>query len=221
MATTFQTIIDDAQRTFNDMPDATALTLVRDIDRRVLQHIPLYKATEDITLVAGTREYALNEATVRVWHAEYLEASNSDPEAMQAVQVEWLNQNVSGWRSTSRGRPREYYTDYNLSDLLIGFNPLPETSTSGGYPTVRCYVSRIRLAAQLTDTVPKGLTSDEVYKTGIRWLWAQETRLEEAEYWRGLYEKHLADEARHYADRLVQAPRSITPSWMPRGRGVV
>lgn len=221
MATTFQTIIDDAQRTFQDMPDATALTLVRDIDRRVLQRIPLYKTTEDITLVAGTREYALNEATVRVWHADYLESSTAEPEGLIATQIEWLNQNVPGWRNTEEARPREYYTDYDLSDLKIGFNPIPETSSSGGYPTVRLYVSRIRLSAGLSDTVPKGLTSDEVYKTGLRWLWAQETRLEEAEYWRGLYEKHLLEEEERYFSRTVQAPRQIVPSWFPRGRGVV
>lgn len=219
MASLFSAIIDDAQRTFPDMPDATALRLVQDIDNRVLQHIPLYKTTEDLTLVSGTREYEINDATVRVWHADYLESSTAQPEALRAVQIEWLNQNVSGWRNSETGTPREYYIDVQLAEVVVGFYPTPGTSTSGGYPTVRLYVSRTRTVAA-GDSVPKGLRSEEVYRAGIRWLWCVETRSDQADYWRKVYDDHLNEEHRVWFERMAQAPRNVVPM-VPRSAGVV
>ncbi len=219
MASLFSAIIDDAQRTFPDLTDATGLRLVQDIDNRVLQHIPLYKTTEDITLVSGTREYELNDATVRVWHADYLTSSTAQPEALTAVQLEWLNQNVAGWRNSETGTPREYYVDVQLAEVVVGFNPTPDASSSGGYPTVRLFVSRTRTIAA-GDSVPKGLRSEEVYRAGIRWLYAVETRSDQADYWKKVYDDHLNDEHRIWFERMAQAPRNIVP-FMPRGSGVV
>lgn len=175
MAITVASVLARIQRRFPDCSDAVATAYVNEVHQDLLRQLPIVTATEDISLVAGTQEYAYAEATIKIVSAEYF-GSATDRHHMFPTDLDHLNNNEPGWRSRGRGRPTRYYLWRDSSgNGVIGFDPTPVSTTSGGYPLVRLYQTRVETLTGASN-LPEGILSAELYVYGAQRRFALDNR---------------------------------------------
>jgi hypothetical protein len=167
MASTVTAILARFQRRFRQCEATYAQTLFDDAHRTILKKCEVRNTTRTITLTASTRQYDLNAAVFKV-HEAYYETS-SDPGDWTQLTETNLSKLVNkspGWRAgATDSTPTLYYITSAVSTDTaknqIGFDPIPDTTTSGGYPRVQLYVTEYA-ALSGSETVPENLL-DEFY----------------------------------------------------------
>lgn len=194
MSETVGTIFTDANIAMPDMdlasPYTTGLRHLNTVHKELCEEFRLYETSADLTLSTSAREYALAEGSVSVWSAEYRTTSTSAPfplipSSIPEFDAEWAN-----WRNDQiKGQPTMFYVDAKSDGTaVIGFDRIPATASSGGYPTVRCWISTYTAFTQTTDVISALCKTHWVYVYGLCSKFAKIRKNDEAEYWTALYE---------------------------------
>jgi len=183
-----------AKKRYPDLDDGgtDTATLMQEVHDDILARVPIVLAEENLTaLVVGTKTYAIDDSTLRVWVAYYIRSSSAqDDKKLTFTTERWLDLNRGRWRTAANGEPTYAYMTVNSSGArMLGFYKSPDTATSGSYPQVRLYVSRKQT---LTTNLPTIIDEMDPYLHGIWWrylmMWG---RMEEAD----AFKKELYDPA--------------------------
>jgi hypothetical protein len=210
MASTVTAIITEFRSLFyTDCSEATAQTLFNEAYKHVLMNIKCRTAEVILTVTAGTREYTLAEVNQQVNFA-YWEPSTDLASSwqLQECNLDSLSIVEPGWQSSggSTSQPTRYYTT-NVSNsdgaiIKIGLDPIPSTTSSGGYPRVRLNVTQYSTLTA-SETVPEGLLDDNVYLFYMAWRWAIRQDREQMNMWKDAYRESLAENQVFFQKRLV------------------
>lgn len=181
------------QRRFPDFTDALADEYMNQVHQDVLFQLPLITATEDISVTSGTQEYAYSESAIRLVAAEWV-TSATDRKPLEAVEMDYLNQEERGWRKLGSGTPSRYYHWRSATAYVVGLLPKPNQTTAT-YPVLRLHQTRIETITS-GDSLPKGLLTYDAYVYGALYRFALDNRAngEEVAMFKQLYEEAIAKE---------------------------
>lgn len=226
MADLVSTLTTDLQMAYDDMTSTLAERYINNVHSNVLERLGLRTASVNISLTAGTREYAYAAVNIHVKQVYYVFSSaTNDFKLLLPTSEDELDLQNRIWRlSTTQGTPGRYYmiskTNTDNTATYMGFDPIPDTSTSAGCPIVTIYgVQTVTLTA--TDTIPVELSSSQVYLDGAKWIHCKNTRRGEADYWREQYDQSMEDEVSFYNDRIRNYPSRFHLSGFVKGARVV
>lgn len=201
MAITVSTVQEKIQRRFPDCSDTVALEYINEVHQDLLRQLPLVTATEDISVTASTQEYAINESTIRICAAEWV-TSATERSPLTVTDYDYLNSEERSWRSRSAGTPSRVYLWRSATDNVIGMDPKPDQTTSGGYPVVRLHVTRV---ATLTggDSLPKSILTKDAYVYGamLRFAMDNRTYADEIPMLKAMYDEAIAAERKAFEFR--------------------
>lgn len=186
MAILYSDVIDQAQVAYPDLTNEKGLVYAQQVLDELVAEIPGIRDTVEtsISLTAGTREYALGTTYVarRIHTASYIESATSR-KRLELVTKSELDVRVPDWLqmtdSSERGAPIYcYFTDAaNAADAKstrkIGFHPIPDTTTSSGYPIAELRVSTVKTVAA-ADDIPAAFHHGRVFTAGIKFKYAQD-----------------------------------------------
>lgn len=150
--------------------------------------------TRDVTfssLVDGTREYDWAEADLRVYFATYyVDADNfsiltpTDEDNLRDVNPAWNADD------SDTGTPTSFYiasrvdaTSNKTGKLVIGFNPIPDTTTSAGYPKVVCHCESHASISGNTE-IPYSVLDEGYFVASMSEQWAREEDIAKVPIWR-------------------------------------
>ncbi len=201
------TVITRAQRIFKDLQSATIVDYINEVHDELCRDIPQILDTEDITLTAGTQDYALNELTLQVYHAEYwTNASTRRP--MNAFDVPGWNLQNPNWRAVGQNQPTYYAVWRNETDNILVLHPTPASSTVSSYPFVRLYVSRGE-ALDSGDNLPKNLGSADLYVFGVAMRYALDRVPAKYNFYKARYDEAFAREIRAKQINIKAPPKRV------------
>lgn len=207
MPVTVASVFTRVRRAFNDASDTVLLEYAQEVNDDIFTELDIKQDTEDISLAAGTIEYVLDEDIRKVLSAE-LRKSATDIRPLRAIGKSQLK---GAWRDGPRGDPGRFYTAGNSSGTrVVGFTPTPITTTSGGYPIVRLYVTRTSTLTALGN-LPLGMRSSDVYVFGINRRLCADSKRDEEAYWHEKYLEQLAKERALFWSQNVDSPPSMIP----------
>lgn len=203
------------QRRFPDFVDATADEYINLVHQELLWELPLITTSEDISLTAGTQEYAVNAECIRIISAE-LVSSATVRTPIEIVRKEYLDQVQPGWRSITRGTPSRMYLTRSTTAYTVGLLPIPVTTTSGGYPVLRLHESRTD-ELSTGDNLPQGLMTPDVYVYGALYRFALDNRAtdDEVAMFKKMFEESKQKERKRH-ESMSPAPVTV----MMRGLGM-
>lgn len=229
MASTKQSVINTFRSAgfYPDCPEAVANSLFNDAARTILKSLRVRNAEVVIALVAGQREYSLSDSVLGVVEAYYERSDRASEWALiEQATLDALARGEAGWRVGGvQGIPTRMYVGSggsgNSSALRVGFDPIPSTSSAGGFPRIRLYVTEY---AELTseEFVYSGLLTNDVYFFHMARAWARRQEPERAQFWEVCYHEALAEESAHVRGRAEGAVASrILSPFAGRLRGQV
>jgi hypothetical protein len=178
-----------------------ALEYINEVHADLLRQLPLVTATEDLSVTSGTQEYAINEATVRIVAAEWV-TSATERRSLVVTDYDYLNSEEPNWRRRSAGTPSRVYLWRSATDYVVGIDPKPNTTTSGGYPVLRLHATRVGTLTA-TGSLPKGIINKDVYAYGamLRFAMDNRTYADEVPTLKALFEEAVTAERKAYSDR--------------------
>lgn len=188
---------------------ARAQTLFDEAYKRVLKDIKCRTTEVTVSWTAGVREYTLAEVNQQVNFAVCKPSAESGGWAqLEEVSLDLLSVTEPGWTADTdnTSQPTRYYitsaVNGDSADLKIGFDPVPDTTTSGGYP---CVVLNVTQFSTLTgsETVPAGLLNDDPYLYYMAWKYATRQDKANALGYKAAFEEALAENQEFYQKRLV------------------
>lgn len=152
---------------YPDCDATTAGLLFDETHLEILDELKLRKSTLAISLTAGTREYTLSLTALHIEEAYYQPSVTVTTwKKLVPVSTEQLSDR-GNWRMQAQNQvPNQYYVSTaisgNTSVMVIGFDQLPPTTTSGSYPNVTLYGD---FSADLigSDSLPTAITYANVY----------------------------------------------------------
>jgi hypothetical protein len=204
MAETWQNAVADAKigcPAFPIYTDAVALRFGNRVHKELVEEFRLMTTTADLTLTTTDREYALDETHVAIWAADYLTTATATPYPLSETSVDELDTEDPGWRDPNiSGIPELFYQYQNSTGgAVVGFDRLPSTASTAGYPTVRIYVS-LYTALVSGSSLPAVIRTSKVYSLGLCAAWSELRDPEKFPYWNERY-KAAKDELGVYVSR--------------------
>lgn len=198
MATLVSTVTAAATQMFNDLTPTKVLELMNAAHFKICRHVKLYQDTVvDTNLTAGTRYYTFDPDIARVWSAYYVTGANSYSQLIETSSDE-LDYRETGWRMQANATP--YRWGQEGPQFFV--DPIPDTTTSGGYPIVRMYTQK-RVTLALSDSMPAMIDYYDAWTDEIGFQWAKQKHRDQQEGLR------------------LQAHRSLNDlSWKVQGRPV-
>jgi len=195
---TKQDTIDRFKLHYPDADDTLAEQLFNEAHQQVLESIEARNSTEDISLTANTREYAISDNVVKIWEAYYKDSSTESSWVRLNPTSKQQLDDLGAWRLNAQPvRPGRFYeTTIASGDTAtrgIGFDTLPPTTTGvSGYPKVTLYCT---LIAELdyTDSLPQQIRDMSLYVYFMCWRWAVMRNPEQAKYWKDLFNEEMND----------------------------
>ena len=184
-------------------------TLFNEAYKKVLKEIKVRTAEVTLSLVAGQREYTISEVNQQVNFAIYKPSvTSSGWKQLKETSLDRLSVIEPGWQSNSDSdsAPSRYYftavASGDTSILKIGLDPIPDTTTSGGYP---CVVLNVTQNSTLTgsETVPEGLLNNDPYLFYMAYKYASRQDAVKKQYYYEEYVKALADNQEFFEKKLV------------------
>ena len=169
-------VIASFQRTYPQVSDADGLVLYTEVLLEVLALLGIESGSEDKSLTDGTREYELTyDPQILSVRAAYYITDASTAVKLTPVTTDWMDRNSSVWRfTTETGTPDKFYIDAPTSaslttqgKLVIGLDPIPDTTTGATYPFVRVYGPEFEAPAATSD-VPQAITNVRVLIEGMK-----------------------------------------------------
>jgi hypothetical protein len=188
-AETVANVLTDARIACVDLADdADTLRWLNVVHRNLVEEFRLVTTSIDLTLTTTSREYSLGDQYTSIWSAEYRSSATATPIPVSPTSVDELDSDYGAWRDSRQSEPRFFYqyTDLNGA-AVVGFDRLPSVATSGGYPTVRLYVSQYA-ALTAVGSIPASVRDYKVYVWGLCCEFAKMRKRDELPVWQQLYE---------------------------------
>ena len=218
-------VVTRAREIYSDLDTTTALLFVNRIHKRILNRLQLRNKSDDISLTAGTREYDLPTGCVKVWNAYYMRSATDYTQLTERTTDE-LDLRDRGWRQRTNvggSDPTQYYitsaVDGDGAKFAIGFLPTPPTTTST-YPKVVITDTNIS-ELDTGDSIPATILDEEVYVSGVAWLWARREHRSEIERWKESFEELLDDCAEHLKNMAAHTNTEIHFPFIASGSSVI
>ena len=221
---TAQDVIDGVQSAYPGVPDAKVLEYYKEILWEVLVLADVEKNSASKDLTDGTREYELSyDPILTSIDMVYYRSSATEAKQLTPVSVEWMDKNAKqDWRTTvETGTPDKFYVDAPTSSslttegkIVIGLDPIPDTTTDTGYPIVVLYGTEFEEPSPTSD-VPAMFQSIRVFIEGCKKLYASDRDPEKVAIWQSLYQNELHKTLMFLNQQVseLDAPR-IVPRWM-------
>ena len=230
MAVTVATCISEVLREFPDASVAgtgsyasIAEEMIAKADKVLAFELPLRLTTEDISLTAGTGEYATaDELIARVWTARYISsASTGDSKRLIQTDITKLDLDFGDWRGQDNGEPDYFYVGASSAGAMrIGLYPFPDTATSGTYPLLRLNISK---SADLVsgNSLPAMIQTSDLYVDCACWLYADRfLGMDKAEFYEARYLRRLNRARDFYFGRNAYDKQEFQFASFPSG-GVI
>lgn len=204
-------VIADARISFPDIADdIDCLRWLNVVHRNLVEEFRLSVTTRDLTLTTTDREYALADTDVAIWSAEYRASATAQPIPIYETSVDELDSEYGAWRDFQRTQPYWYYQHVDANGAaVVGFDKLPQTASTGGYPTVRIYVS-VYTALTALGNIPAAVRDYKVYVWGLCCEFAKMKHRDEIPRFEALYEEaknalgvYVSRRQRHNEPRIV------------------
>lgn len=216
MPTTVQDVVDAARVGYPGIPDigapSIAVNLFNEVHNDILARCGIQTDTETISLTADTKEYALAVTARFASTAVYVRSATAgDAVKLQSKAQEAFEADHGTYKNEASGEPDSYYIVHSSDGTVkIGFDPTPDTTTSGGYPSV---VMRVGRGATLTASgnLPLGVKNHTAWIAGIQAFWARRRSLPDAAQKMAEYEAEveLLQKWRH--DFQQETPSTVQP----------
>jgi hypothetical protein len=180
MPDTVNSIVSKVQERFADASSATVVDYINRVHREIISVIPeIARRVESINLVANNSIYGLPSDCLEVGQALYVTSSNSATKLIRTSQDRLVEEEPT-WEFDAAAAPTHFYmqadvTNSAVSNLAIYLYPKPPTSTTSGYPILRCYITDCKTMVG-TDSLPEGLASYDVYLEGASYYAANALR---------------------------------------------
>lgn len=220
MSETVANIYLDANIAMPDMATGTtdSLRWLNTVHKELCEEFRLNETSSDLTLSTSAREYDLAEGYVSVWSAEYRTSSTAAPFPIIPSSIAELDEEYANWRNDQiKGQPTLFYVDSkadNTGKAVVGFDKIPATASSGGYPTVRIWVSTYTAFTSTSDTIPQVCKTHWVYVYGLCTKFAEMRKPEDLERFNALYERekdrlgvYVQRRQRNNDPRIIATPR--------------
>jgi hypothetical protein len=131
------------------------------LDEAQIRNLPI-----TVSLTDGTREYDWAEGNLKAWDAVYYESATVFHHLTQVSEDE-LDLYKENWRAAAaEGKPLYFYItsaqDTDTAKKVVGFYPIPDTTTSSGYPKV---IVEATVFAELTasETLPSTILHSQFH----------------------------------------------------------
>jgi hypothetical protein len=199
------------------LPDAEATDLVdkvNQIHRQILSEIPEARRTSlDISVTAGTQEYAIANEFFQVESAYWVTAASGEMNQLAPASVEGLNVNTPKWRTQATGLPKQVYLSAAIISTVqtevLGLYPAPNVTTAMGYPVVRAFGSMLQTGDLIGgDSTLPTLHSSQVYVEGASYLCALEVRQQLVGMYKAEFEYQL-DLAKTYVRTRLELLKGV------------
>lgn len=219
---TVQDCINGLLVTYPTVTAAQALTYFNHVHREIVSLSQIQQGSEDVPLVAGQREYALNSTDqLVVLRGAALVESPTLSQPLRLLTTDWLDENEPNWRTAPQtGTPEGCYLEASFAtgQSRLGLYPVPVASAVGGYPKASLFGSVFK-SLIATDPVPAAVPSIRVYIEGMKRQAASDTDVVRYDEYDKSYkaELHATLTAINGAIEDAEAPR-IVPVWMRNRR---
>lgn len=216
MASTVTQVVAKFRRTYPDCGDTRAGELFADTHREILVRLRLRETVVSISLTDGTREYDLGDTTLLVNSAVFVNsATDGDYIVLDPTSIDHLDYDDPTWRARlDENSPSTYYirnvTSSDTSKQVIGFDPIPDTTTSGGYPIVKVYCQQ-EATITTSETVPPQLLSDQIYIYKMAQMYSAEKDRKQYPFWNALYEEEYQRNLVHIKNRIERLETQFIP----------
>lgn len=200
MASTFSEVVAKFKGGgfYPDCPSDVANGLFADALKWLTWKLRLRTTTQGISLVAGTREYALDAAVVAIREAYFEPSADASTwQPLLGTTRDLLARSEPGWLGNGdRGTPQRYYVDQaadvDYGKRVVGFDLIPDTTTASGFPVVTLYTVE---TAELSggDSLPAGIFTDDVLLYEMAYRWSVRQDPERVGYWQALRKEALGD----------------------------
>jgi len=206
MAYTVAEVFEQVRRIYQDCPDdSTLLKMMNDEHFDICRYVKLYPdTTVNVSLTAGTREYALSASVLHIWNAAYFTSATAYTPLRQTSRDRLDNDNMT-WLQQSNGVPYLYYE----SGGYVGFYPTPNTTTSAGYPIVTLYCQSITTFSATSDSLPSQINNADPWIYGLARRFAAQSRVEDVPRLDALSRQSRADLAAYIASRTPRRLPSV------------
>lgn len=202
MASTATSVIAKFRTKYPDCSTADAQVILSDVIKEVYTRLQVRNKEITLNVTDGTREYDL-DVDITAIHAVIYKPSSDETGwvVLEATNIDKLDATNPYWRTDlSEDDPIQYYvtssTDTDSAKNVIGFIPIPDTTTSAGYPIVA--IKSTHYAALTTsETMPTNLLNDHVLIYGMRYYYALDRDEKTAELWESKFEKEMAKNENH------------------------
>lgn len=221
MASTVTQVIDKFQRHYPECGDTRAGEVFADAHREINLRLRLRETVVSVNLTDGTQEYDLAATNQLIMSVVYYESATSYW-VLDATTIDHLDTLDPGWRlritSDDEGDPTQFYlrqvVDTDTSKQVIGFIPIPDTTTSAGYPIVKVYCHQ-EGTITASETLPASLLSDQIYIYKMCSIYAPEHSPEKTGFWTALYEEEYQRNLIHIKNRIER----LDTSWTAKSNG--
>lgn len=216
-------VIDGAQRAYPMLSDADGLVLAKEVLIEVLASMQVETGEEDVNITDGTREYELAYdpqiiGDVVVYYRTAVDAATR----LTPVSVDWMDGFRDNWRTTAdTGTPSMFYLRAPTSaalttqgKLVIGLDPIPDTTTAAGYPKLTIYGVEYEEPLATSD-VPQAIPNVRVLIEGIKRNYAMDRDPAKYQLYKSTFEDELA-KCQSLINRQAKdldAP-IVYPTWM-------
>lgn len=215
MASTVDQVLTKFLRHYPQAGATRALEVFTDAHREINIRLRLREQIVSINMVDGTQEYDL-AAPNQLIHSVvyYVSATEGDYQVVDPTSVDHLDVLDPTWRARlDEGNPLQYYLrnvpDTDSSKQVIGFLPIPDTTTSAGYPIIKVYCHQ-EGTITTTETLPPQILSDQIYIYKMGEIYSAEHDLRKNPAWVDLYEREYQRNVVHIKNRQERLDTSWT-----------
>jgi hypothetical protein len=212
MASTVDQVVAKFRRGYPDCGATRAGELFADAHREIITRLRLRETIVTINLTDGTPEYDLGDSSLLVMGADYFRSA-TDYTPLNPTSVDHQDYDNPSWRgSLDEGDPLRYYLrnvpSTDTSKQVIGFLPIPDTTTATGYPIVKVYC-QVEAAITGAETVPPQLLSDDIYTMTMNHKYAREKDHKKVDFWEKESEKEFHKNTIHVKDRVERLDTQV------------
>ena len=187
-------------------PDA--LDLVNEAHQTIVRECGLYdSATLELQLVAGVGEYAISPDVFRITSATYMDSGTGYTPLWESS-VSELDHTMKTWRNQSPSRPYRYYSQ----GQKIGFYPVPNQTSLGGFPVVRMNVETLSRLTSMQSPLPPQVPNIDAWVWQVCFRWAlRNGDDDQAKKYGALASNALEDLKSFTQSKLVRGKTRVTP----------
>lgn len=203
MSSTATAVISKFRTRYPSCSATNASLYLQDVLKELYSRLDIRQVDITVSLTASTREYDLNVDVTAIQRAIYKpSADESGWVILSANNIYKLDHTEPSWRlNLTEGSPVTYYirgvSSSDTAKNVIGFIPIPDTTTSSGYPNVTLVCTQY---AEITgsEALPSNLLNDNVLLYGMYYYYSIDRDDAASENrWYKLYEHEIAKNAIH------------------------